>query len=281
MLTRANIICCILSILLIGYLVFALITSNNMAVAATAPASSPVLISIEGNNDSTGFVNRREVAMLVKDYFKGGTVIPSQVAAYDIEKKLNSIDNIETARCTRRSNDRIWIEVVPMKPVARIFDGDSSYYVNREGKRLTASLKYRCDVPVVTGRLSGRHSAERLMPLIDYINADAARRELVTAIRLRDNGDVILIPPFRGHVINFGAPDADIANKFDRLTTMYRDILPVKGWDYYDTLSVKFRGQVVATQRRPRQRDPLLVLDPDGDASDNEDISTMTVDATP
>ncbi|MDE7386956.1 MAG: hypothetical protein K2N28_07430 [Muribaculaceae bacterium] len=280
MLTRANIICCILTILLAGYLVFALITSNGMAAAATAPSSAPVLISVEGD-DSTGFVTRREIAMLVKDYFKGGPVTPSQVPVLDIENKLNAIDNIEMARCTRRSNDRLWIEVVPMKPVARVFDGDSSYYVNRDGKRLTASLRYRCDVPVITGHLGGKHWTRRLMPLIDYVNADAARSQLVTAIKLCDNGDVILIPPFRGHVINFGAPDADIANKFDRLTTMYRDILPVKGWDYYDTLSVKFRGQVVATQRRPRQRDPLLVLDPDGDASDNEDISTMTVDPAP
>lgn len=280
MLSRANIICCILSILLIGYLVFALITSNSMAAAATAPSGAPVLISVEGD-DSTGFVTRREVALLVKDYFTTSPITPSKVPVLDIERKLNAIDNIEMARCTRRSNDRLWIEVVPMQPVARVFDGDSSYYVNRDGKRLTASLKYRCDVPVIAGRLGGKHSTARLMPLIDYVNADAARSELVTAIKLCDNGDVILIPPFRGHVINFGAPDADIANKFDRLTTMYRDILPVKGWDYYDTLSVKFRGQVVATQRRPRQRDPLLVLDPDGDASDNEDISTMTVGDTP
>ncbi len=277
MLSRANIICCILSILLVGYLVVALITSGSMSMAATAPAKMPVKISVAGA-DSTSFVTRREVAVLVKDYFSGNTITPSSVPTLDIENTLNSIDNIENARCTRRSNDRLWIEVTPMKPVARVFDNSGSYYINREGKRLTASLKYRSDVPVITGRLEGRHSASRLMSLLDYIAADDARTELVTALALEPDGDVILIPPFRGHVINFGDPETDIANKFDRLTTMYRDILPAKGWDYYDTLSVKFRGQVVASRRKPRQRDPLLILDPDGDASDNEDISTMTVD---
>lgn len=277
MLSRANIICCILSILLVGYLVVALITSSSMSMAATAPAKMPVKISVAGE-DSTSFVTRREIAVIVKDYFTGNTITPSAIPTLDIENTLNSIDNIENARCTRRSNDRLWIEVTPMIPVARVFDNHGSYYINREGKRLTASLKYRCDVPAITGKLEERHSATRLMSLLDYITTDKSRAELVTALELKPNGDVILIPPFRGHVINFGDPETDIANKFDRLTTMYRDILPAKGWDYYDTLSVKFRGQVVASRRKPRQRDPLLILDPDGDASDNEDISTMTVD---
>ena len=66
MLSRANIICCILSVLLTGYLVFALIEANSMSAAATAPSAAPVLISIEGN-ESLGFVSRSEVAELVKD----------------------------------------------------------------------------------------------------------------------------------------------------------------------------------------------------------------------
>ncbi|MCM1449206.1 MAG: hypothetical protein NC082_02590 [Clostridiales bacterium] len=279
MLSRANIICCILSLLLVGYLVVSILLSNSMSATAQAPTSSPVHIMIEEDGNTSTFVTRREVAEIVKDYFSGSNnVIPSQVRTYDIETTLNSIDNIERARCTRRSNNRLWIEVTPMRPVARIFDGDSSYYINREGKRLTASLKYRSDVPVITGSPTGRHSAAALMPLLDYIKADSYRSELVTAMQLKSNGDVILIPPFRGHVINFGDPRVDISNKFDRLTTMYRDVMPVKGWDYYDTLSVKFKGQVVATRRKPRQRDPLLILDPEGDELDNEDLSTMTVD---
>lgn len=277
MLTRSNIICCILSILLAGYLVVALITSGSMSATASAPAGSPVRITIEGE-DSASFVTRQEVAHLIKGYFETSRIVSTDVPAYDIEETLNSVDNIENARCTRRSNDRIWVEVTPMRPVARVFDETGSYYINRDGKRLTASLKYRSNVPVITGRLEGRHSARRLMPLLDYIGNSRSRSELVTAISLKADGDVILIPPFRGHVINFGAPDVDIADKFDRLTTMYRDIMPAKGWDFYDTLSVKFRDQVVATRRKPRPRDPLLILDPDGDASDNEDISTMTVE---
>ncbi len=280
MLSKANIIRCILSILLMGYIVFAVIISQQWAANATAPVTNPVKIFIN-DTDSTRFVTRQEVSALVNDYFvpsTGLSLVPSQVKTLDVEHLLNGIDNIEYARCTRRANDRLWVEVTPMRPVARIFDGKQSYYINREGKRLTASLRYRCDVPVVQGDPANIGSVVNLLPLMDYVNSSEARRELVTAYCIEPDGDVVLVPPFRGHVINFGSPTADIANKFDRLITMYRDVIPVKGWDFYDTLSVKYRNQVVATRRKPRQRDPLLVLDPEGDAADAPDLSSMTIE---
>ena len=30
---------------------------------------------------------------------------------------------------------------------------------------------------------------------------------------------------------------------------MYHKVMPYKGWDEYDTISVRFRGQIVATRR--------------------------------
>lgn len=280
MLSKANIIRCILSILLMGYIVFAVIVSQQWASAATAPVNNPVKI-IVNDIDSTRFVTRHEISELVKDYFTpqaGQLIVPSQIKTLEVEHLLNGIDNVEYARCTRRANDRLWVEVTPMRPVARIFDGKESYYINRDGKRLTASLRYRTDVPVVQGNPEDIGSVLNLIPLIDYVNSSQVRSELVTAYNIEPDGDVILVPPFRGHVINFGSPTADIVNKFDRLVTIYRDVLPVKGWDFYDTLSVKFRNQVVATRRKPRQRDPLLVLDPDGDATDAPDVSSMIVE---
>ncbi|MDE6086716.1 MAG: hypothetical protein K2G40_09995 [Muribaculaceae bacterium] len=280
MLSKANIIRCILSILLAGYMVFAVILSQQWAASATAPVTTPLKILVQ-DVDSTGFVTRHEVSEMVKDFFAAsgnGALVPSKISLLGIERLLNGVDNIEYARCTRRADDRMWIEVIPMRPVARVFDGNDSYYINRDGKRLTASLRYRCDVPFI--QLSPGYSGSLLdiIPLIDYVNASKVRQELVTAYSIAPNGDMILVPPFRGHVINFGNPREDIANKFDRLLTMYRDVLPVKGWDFYDNLSVKFRGQVVATRRKPRERDPLLVLDPEGDASDAPDLSSMTVE---
>lgn len=73
----------------------------------------------------------------------------------------------------------------------------------------------------------------------------------MTYIKAENPRNIILIPLIHGHVINIGDMN-NLDNKFYRLTRAYKEVLPVKGWDYYDTLSVKWRGQLVATRRAKR-----------------------------
>ena len=102
-------------------------------------------------------------------------------------------------------------------------------------------------------RLSGgslrSFPAVRLLPLLDYMSAHGEWNALVSMISVRDSANVFLLPTMRGHVINFGDVD-NIADKFSRLKTFYKEVLPVKGWEFYDTISVKWDGQIVATRRR-------------------------------
>ncbi len=53
----------------------------------------------------------------------------------------------------------------------------------------------------------------------------------------------------RGHVINFGDVD-NIADKFSRLKNVLQGGPAGKGMEFYDTISVKWDGQIVATRRR-------------------------------
>ena len=65
-----------------------------------------------------------------------------------------------------------------------------------------------------------------------------------------------------------------IENKFARLKTMYKDVLPVKGWTYYDTISVKWRGQVVATRFKKDKRKNTATFADSIDLEAN-DVETM------
>ncbi|MBD5214451.1 MAG: hypothetical protein HDS75_06515 [Bacteroidales bacterium] len=256
--------------------------TNNRAHAAIAPSDDPVIISIR-QSDTNPFVTRTEVERLIAPSLPqaGKPFLISSINTLDLQNTLNAVDNIEWARCSRTSTDQLLIEIIPMKPVARVFDGDSSYYINRQGKRLTASLQYRSDVPVIQGHIADPRDAIRLLPLIDTIAARPSLRQLITAISLRGD-DAILIPAIRGHVIDFGAPDTEISNKFDRLYVMYKKVLPVKGWDFYDTISVKFGHQIVATRRFPRQKAPTFIADPEGDAVESAALDNMiTADSDP
>lgn len=182
----------------------------------------------------------------------------SEVNTADISYLLNSLDKIELASCVKLNNDILRIYVKPMKPVARIFDhGGHSYYVSSTGKRIASDLRYHVDVPVVSADFDSLAQARSLLPVLEYIRNDKTADALVSSIKVDRHGDIILIPIIRGHVINFG-DNSDIANKWKRLMVMYREVMPVRGWDFYDTLFVKWRGQVVATRRTKAKAGPSL-----------------------
>lgn len=195
-----------------------------------------------------------------------------------IEQKLNSIDKIESASCVILNNGKVIISVNPMRPVARVFDRDISYYINREGKRISADARYFLDVPIISGSFDSVFTAVSLLPLIDYLKSDSMWSSLITMVKTDANHDIYLIPAIRGHVIKFG-DISNIKNKFARLRRMYDGVLPVKGWDCYDTLAVKWSGQVVATKRAKKLKEASVKYD---EEIENEapDIGSMIADET-
>ncbi|MDE6119261.1 MAG: hypothetical protein K2F82_05290 [Muribaculaceae bacterium] len=193
-----------------------------------------------------------------------------------LERVLKSFDKLETAMVNRLANSCIRIQVWPLEPVARVWskDGSRSRYINREGKQMEADARFTIDVPQVSGEFSGDFGPERLIPLFDWLSIHPEWSRLITMVTVPDSSNVILVPAVRGHVVNFGEI-RDIAGKFDRLKTFYSDVMPVKGWEYYDTVSVKWDGQIVATRRKNKLPESKLEiideLENEGDTQDTMD----------
>ena len=173
------------------------------------------------------------------------------------------------------ADGRVLVTVTPLLPVARVFDGSDSYYVNREGKRIRANARYFSDVPVIMGHFPREDSVFTplsLMPLFDWLNEHAETwGRFITMVKVESPNDVILIPAITGHVINIGAPEG-FDSKFERLRKVYQKVIPLKGWKYYDTLSVKWAGQLVATRRSKPVEQVAAASD---DEDETTDVSTM------
>lgn len=193
-----------------------------------------------------------------------------------LEKQLNAIDKIERVNCVFFNNSRLRIDVLPMIPVARIFDDKKSYYINCEGKKMMANMQYHVDVPIVVGHFDEKFPEVAMLPLIDYIKNDSTWNSLVSNIKVSPkNNDIYIIPIIKGHVINFGDTTL-IENKFARLKTIYKEVFPVKGWNYYDTISVKWEGQVVATRSKKKKHDMSYL---EIDSIENESIDVDALNA--
>ena len=165
-----------------------------------------------------------------------------------IERYIASSEFMEDVECYLNENDYFVIEARQLVPVMRVFDGDRSYYVNREGKRMSAVKSFHVDVPVVEGHFTGRWTPTRLLPVLDYVAHDEALNELVTMWVVRDSCNVCFVPSIRGHIVNLGSIDG-YKSKFAKLMKFYKEVLSVKGWETYSEINLKWDYQVVGTLR--------------------------------
>ena len=262
----------ILTVVLVAYLAVSVFMTGQLASDRLLKG-----VKVEINDSAQRrFVTAREIMKEIESLgLTNGRRYIAEVNTDSIERFLAASDKIESVTVVRLTNDSILVRVDPMVPVARVFEPNGlSYYINREGKHMKADARYHIDVPVIAGSFpDSAFSPTRLLPLIDYISASPTLSEMITMIKVDSPTDVILVPQIRGHVINFGEPDA-FESKFARLKRIYRDVLPVKGWEYYDTLSVKWGGQVVATRRHKEVQTADYTPD---EEEEDIDISTMLV----
>ncbi|MBR5672814.1 MAG: hypothetical protein IKW97_00275 [Muribaculaceae bacterium] len=227
------------------------------------------------NADSTSFVTPQGVLNDLKG--QGIKLVGKRMGdidASDIEEALRLSPYLENADIVKCQDGKILIRVSQLVPVFRVFDGESSYYVNRAGKHMTATNFYHSDVPVVQGHFTRKFPPTRLLPLIDYVEKDSLLHSLVTMFIVRDTNNIILVPDISGHVINIGNVTG-LDNKFAKLKLFYNKVMPKRGWNTFDTISVKWNHQVVAT-RRTKAVPQVMDFDPDDDEQ-APDIETMTI----
>lgn len=185
-----------------------------------------------------------------------------------IEQYLMKLNNFEDVKCFVSSNGFLNVNISPMIPEIRVFEGSQSYYVNKMGKKINSNAEFYADVPVVTGRFNKKFRPEMVLPVVRFINSDPELREIVGMYEAKGPDDIILVPRIAGHVINFG-DTTNLKEKRRALLSFYEKIIPYKGWEEYDTISVKFRGQIVATRRDKTPRFPIEVYEEEVDPEES------------
>lgn len=245
MINRYPILAFALTVLLVVYLAIAVGATNRMAAADTMTGCRIDLADSLGS----GFVTVADISAECDGIMTWiATRSRSEINLGDIENHLRASDKIERVNVSVLNNGVLHIDVTPMTPVARVFDGATSYYINAEGKRISAEPRYHVDVPVVVGSFPASRPAVRLLPMLSYIASQPELDALVSTVKQEADGDIIIVPSIRGHVVNFGDTSL-VADKFARLGAFYRSVMPVRGWETYDTVAVKWRGRVVASHR--------------------------------
>lgn len=245
----------VLLVMLVAYIVGAGIWAH---AEASKNSCKGIDIQIE-EGCATDTVSRRGIMAEIQRYPE--KIIGAQIPAINtrkLEQYLKKFPQFEDVVCNFSTDGRLKVKVTPMVPELRVFEDSASYYINKDGKRMDSKASFFVDVPVASGNFNENFTPKDILPVTRFIASDPVLSRLVGMVYARDDDNIILIPRIHGHVINFGDTNR-LMEKKKALVTVYRKVIPYKGWDEYDTISVKFRGQVVATRRNKGNQLPQKV----------------------
>ncbi|MDN3205304.1 cell division protein FtsQ/DivIB [Algoriphagus sediminis] len=177
----------------------------------------------------------------------------SQVPLNDIEERLMGHPFVNGAQAYIGQKGVLQLHVKQHRPVARIVrpraaDG----YITEEGKIIPTSNSYTSRVIVIYGDLADKlmdqgnvmSEVPELMDLIEFVDEDEFWKAQITEIELRSKSDIRLYQQVGSQVLELGSAQ-DLEEKFEKLEVFYKEILPRKGWNAYNRVSVKFKNQIV------------------------------------
>ena len=261
----------IILVLLMAYVVYAAIWAH--AEAAKNLCSGIDITIVEGS--TTDSVTRKGVMAEINKY--PGKIVGAPLPAIntrDLELYLKDFPQFEDVVCSFTTAGILNVKVTPMVPELRVFEDSASYYINKMGKRMNSKASFFVDVPVVSGKFNDKFNPKDILAVTRFISSDPVLNNLVGMIYAEDADNIILIPRIHGHVVNFGDTNR-LDEKRKALIAMYKKVLPYKGWEEYDTISVKFKGQVVATRRN---KGSLKHLNVEFEEDDMEEATLPEID---
>jgi len=217
-----------------------------------------------------GFVSEKNILALFQK--KGISLIGKnyrEINLESLEAVVNNYPPVEKAEVFKTVSGKVIVEIKQRNPILRVIDlNNESYYVDDNGYIMKLSGNYTSHVIIANGYIRSnfqqtnqtnvleleRKSAGKrvimaeLYKLARYISSHKFWNAQIQQIFVNVNGDFELIPRVGSHVILFG-DFADCENKFDNLMSLYKHGLPATGWNKYETINLKYKGQVICTKR--------------------------------
>ena len=170
-----------------------------------------------------------------------------------LERRVEANPFVSNAEVYRDIKGNLMVRVDQTKPIARIrLGGQQDKYIDERGFILPINARQTARVPLIEfdfqlpweGNLNESPYGMQLFDLLRYIEQDAFWKAQIAHLVVAPDGDVSMYPQVTKQVIEFGAPD-QFDQKFDKLMTFYKEILPVKGWNTYNRVNLKFENQII------------------------------------
>ncbi len=119
------------------------------------------------------------------------------------------------------------------------------------------SPNFTLRIPVATGNFKDSYNnsgaindpmIKEVFNIADFISKDEFWSAQVEQIYLNENKEFEFIPRLGDHTILIGKNE-NLQEKLDKLMIFYKEGLKNTGWDNYNTINVKYEGQIICTRK--------------------------------
>jgi cell division protein FtsQ len=159
---------------------------------------------------------------------------------------------------------------VQRNPVVRIVNkNDEQFYIDETGAFMPVSERYTPPALVASGYIFNTFSEmkvgyrftvndttvtqiprviEQVYALAKFIEADTFWSANTEQIYVNEHQELEIVPRFGDHTVLVGDTSL-LTNKFQRLMVFYREGMNNIGWNTYQMINLKYKGQVVCTKK--------------------------------
>ena len=164
----------------------------------------------------------------------------------NLEAKLLSHPAVNKVEVYSSQEGMLSINLQQRKAVVRIKTSSTDYYLDEDGLEMPLSKNYTPRVLVVSGDVNPSHHSD-IFSFIRIINKNEFWESQITQLHFEAD-EMIVIPRVGNQKIHFGIL-TNIHEKLDNLYQFYKQVMPVKGWQTYSDISVKYNNQIVCTKK--------------------------------
>lgn len=174
-----------------------------------------------------------------------------------MEKVLEDDPWIAQAQLYIDNNRILHISVTGRIPIARLFkqNGENCYMDNTlhimpDSPGIVYYTPVVTNVPELSNDSTSTAFKKQLLVMLHAIQADTFWNVQVSQIIIDSNNGFELVPVLGGQLIIFG-DTSRLKEKFSNLYAFYNKVLNRIGWDKYETLDARFKGQIIAQPLLP------------------------------
>lgn len=193
------------------------------------------------------FITQKMVENLIIATFpRDSKILNSELNLKKIEDRLSKHPMIEKSEVFVDVDGKLHAEVTQKKAIARVLQGQNSYYIDANGDKMPLSNQFSAHVPIVYGEVKNKNK-DVFGQLLKTIQDDEFLKTTITGIKINPDQSIVFTVRDYNYLIEFGHMK-EIEKKFDNYKAFVHYSKNDTLIGYYKNVNLRFTEQVVCTK---------------------------------